>query len=126
MDIRVTTSSVTVVPTGEIDIVTAPQILDALTDALTDTTARTVVFDLREVTFMDSSAAKCVIYALHRMRVRDGRVIVCNARRTVSRVLRILGLDGEVDIFELPEPSAPAPRVIVTEVPAARSSFAGP
>ena len=47
-------------------------------------------------------AAKCVIYAHNRMRARGGRVIVCNGSPQVTRVLRILGLDAEIDITDKP------------------------
>jgi anti-anti-sigma factor len=111
MNVRIGRDSVVVAPSGEIDIASAPLILDALTDALTKSRVSTVVFDMLDVTFMDSSAVKCIIYALHRMRVREGRVVVCNASRPVARVVRILGLASEVDLYDAGELSIADPSV---------------
>jgi len=101
MKIRSTDEVVVLELTGELDIVTTAPVLDLLTSALTETDARTVIFDLRDVTFMDSSAIKCLVYAQNRVRVRDGNVIVTNARPHVAKIIRILGLDREIEVHEI-------------------------
>ncbi|HVU73282.1 MAG TPA: STAS domain-containing protein [Mycobacteriales bacterium] len=107
MRVRTTASAVILELSGELDIATSPPILDALTTELTNDATKTVVFDLRDVTFMDSSAIKSIIYAQNRMRVRSGNVIVCNAQPHVAKVIRILGLDHEVEVLDATDPLPP-------------------
>ena len=94
--------------TGELDISTTPPALAALVDAFSNTTLSSVVFDLADVSFMDSSAIKCLVYARNHARSRGGSVVVCNASPRVARVLRVLGLDQQFALYDAPTPSGSA------------------
>lgn len=100
MRVRTSGSQITLELTGELDISTCPPITDALTAGLADPTVQSVVFDLRDVTFMDSSGVKCLVLALRHVRPRKGSVTVCNVQPKVARLIRILGIDREVHLAE--------------------------
>jgi anti-anti-sigma factor len=95
---------------GELDIATCPPVMDALATALEHEGARDVVFDLRDVTFMDSSALKCLLYAHNRVGPRGGTVVVRNARPQVAKVIRLVGLDQTVQVHAA-SPAPPAQRM---------------
>ena len=95
-------------PRGELDLATAPKVLAAVEDAITDARTEAIVIDLSSVTFMDSSGVKCVVAAANALRERDGHVAVCNASAPIARLLTMLGIDRTVDLFTTPDP-VPAP-----------------
>lgn len=101
MRVRTTATQLVLELAGELDISTCPAITDALAQGLTDPEITSVVFDLKNVTFMDSSAIKCVVHALQRMRIREGSVTVCNAQPNAARLIKILGLDSAVQLVEV-------------------------
>ncbi|MFI2640787.1 STAS domain-containing protein [Streptomyces sp. NPDC018610] len=85
------TSGVRVVTAcGEIDLDSAPQLLDALTadDAATQVT----VVDLSGVTFMDSSGINTLIAAHHAAQRHGGRLRLAAPSPAVSETLGIVGL----------------------------------
>ena len=118
MKIRSTEEVLVLELSGELDIATSPSVLEELTVALSSRAPTIVIFDLKDVTFMDSSAIKCLLYAQYQTRARDGNVIVCNARPQIAKLIRILGLDGGIELHEV----APEPPM----VPSARRADAVP
>ncbi|MEV6595292.1 STAS domain-containing protein [Actinoplanes sp. NPDC051346] len=77
----------TVVVTGEVDMLTA----DGMFQAATDEDARAVTLDLRGVTFFDSAA----IHTLIRLAERFPTALEVIASAQVRRVLDISGLSGQ-------------------------------
>ncbi len=64
---------------GEIDVASAPRLIAALNDAVTQAT-RSVVIDLTSVGFMDSTGLALLINAHRRLtRQRKGFAVVCPA-----------------------------------------------
>jgi anti-sigma B factor antagonist len=64
---------------GEIDVATAPRLIAALNDAVTQA-VRSVVIDLSSVGFMDSTGLALLINAHRRLtRQRKGFAVVCPA-----------------------------------------------
>jgi anti-sigma B factor antagonist len=64
---------------GELDISTAPRLLSALNDSITDA-PRSVVVDLSSVAFMDSTGLALLINAHRRLARREkGFAVVCPA-----------------------------------------------
>lgn len=64
---------------GEIDVATAPRLIAALNDAVTEA-VRSVVIDLSSVGFMDSTGLALLINAHRRLtRQRKGFAVVCPA-----------------------------------------------
>lgn len=86
--------------TGEVDSATAPQLREAVLDALTTPDAGPVVVDMTEVTFLSSAGLGALVEA-HQSADRHGeplRVVVDHAR-PVLRPLQLSGLDQVLTLF---------------------------
>lgn len=87
-------------PRGEIDLATAG-IVDAALRDLPDGT-RTLVLDLRDVPFLDTSGVRLIVEALHRSTAQAFRFTVVRGPRTVQRVLDVSGITDELDLVDDP------------------------
>jgi anti-sigma B factor antagonist len=93
--------AVVVIAAGEIDLASSPELRAALYDP--ETRADTIMLDLREVTFMDSSGLG-VIVGQHKRAREEGfrfRVAIDGA----SEVQRILELSGLVTVLDIVDAS---------------------
>lgn len=96
---------------GEVDMATAPQLLDAILRTAFTYDQGQVVVDLSGVTFMDPTGLGALREA-HRRLVADGtRLSVRNPGPVVEQVLRITGLDTYLNI-ELDDSERPTPPVL--------------
>ena len=77
---------------GEIDLFTAPELKQKLTDAIEAGKSRIVV-DLSETTFLDSTALGVLIGAVKRLRSRDGALVIVNTDQNIAKTFEITGLD---------------------------------
>jgi anti-sigma B factor antagonist len=96
-------SEVTFVPRGELDLATAPELEDKVLDALRDG-SRTVILDLRELTFMDSTGVRTIV-AAHQTAGDSGcglRVVRPPRDSAVSRVIEISGIDEALGLVDAP------------------------
>lgn len=100
---------------GEVDVYTAPQLRDRLSDLVASGEHHLVV-DLSGVDFLDSTGLGVLVGGLNRVRGHGGSLaLVCNTER-ILKVFRITGLTGLFPIHpELRtalaspiEPSAPS------------------
>jgi anti-anti-sigma factor len=91
---------------GELDLVSAPQLGQTLREA--HLSARLVVLDLRELTFMDSSGVHVILDAARRARQAGGRLILVRGTAHIDRLLALTGVCNEVETFELDPAEAPA------------------
>ena len=83
--------------TGEIDLFTAPEFKQRISEPI-DAGRTRIVIDLSAVTFIDSSSLGVLIGDHKRLKLRGGGlVIVCNDRAIVN-TFKITGLDG---VFEI-------------------------
>lgn len=99
IDDRVIDGVPTLAVSGEIDVSTAPALRDRLV-ALALEGPVTVVVDLSEVTFLDSTALGVLVSALKRLREDGGGLRLVVASGSVARVLEITGLAEVFPIFE--------------------------
>jgi len=77
---------------GEIDLFTAPELKQKLTDAIEGGKSRIVV-DLTDTTFLDSTALGVLIGAVKRLRSRDGALVIVNTDQNIAKTFEITGLD---------------------------------
>jgi anti-sigma B factor antagonist len=84
---------------GEIDVASAPELRTHLHELCTDGT-QTVVVDLREVTFLDSSALGVLVGALRRCRENesDFKLVIDS-----PRLLKIFDITGLTSVFQISE-----------------------
>lgn len=75
---------------GELDVHTAPQ-LDAQLSPLTRTAEPSIIVDLTDVKFIDSTGLGILVTALKHVRENEGKL---NVVVTTPRVLRVFALTG--------------------------------
>src|SRR5690242_8613356 len=77
---------------GEIDLFTAPELKQVVTDAI-ESGERRVVIDLTDVSFLDSTALGVLIGAVKRLRSRGGALAIVNTEPSITKTFEITGLD---------------------------------
>ena len=82
---------VTVVATGEIDLLAAPHLRTALLDA-TQSGSAEVAVDLSDTSFIDSTGLSVIVQAWRRAEADGHRLVVVAASPPVTRVLTTSGL----------------------------------
>lgn len=85
---------------GELDIASAPALRDTLA-RLSEEPNCSVLVDVANLTFLDSTGISVLVMAAKRVRAEDGIFVVANASGAVLRVLEITGL---VKYLEKPFP----------------------
>jgi anti-anti-sigma factor len=78
---------------GDLDCTTVPALREAVDEAVSDG-CTTVVLDLSEVSYLDSSALGFLVWADRRLVPAHGRLVLAGARSDVSRILELSGLVG--------------------------------
>jgi anti-sigma B factor antagonist len=84
---------------GEVDVATAPILRDRLKE-LTAEGASTVVIDLHEMTFLDSTGLGVLVGALKRCREGGGDLRLVAAQPRILKLLDITGLMGVFPVHE--------------------------
>jgi anti-sigma B factor antagonist len=84
---------------GELDVDSSPQLVDAVTTALSLPGCRDVIVDLSQVTFADASAVNALVQARLACRHVGGRFTVFGARGAVGEILYLTGV---AESFGLP------------------------
>jgi anti-anti-sigma factor len=87
-----------VVLRGELDVATVPAFRDAITRPAEDPEVRTVVIDLVEVTFIDSTGLMTLLNALRRIVRRDARLVIACNNPTVLRLFEATRTDATFEI----------------------------
>jgi anti-sigma B factor antagonist len=75
---------------GEVDLAAGSRFEDVIAEALQ--ASHHVVFDMADVTFLDSTGVRSLVLAVNAVE-HGGSVTVRNAPEVVGRVLRISGMD---------------------------------
>ena len=83
---------------GEVDLATAPE-FDRALRALPEESVGSVIVDLTDCSFMDSTGLHLLTRTQHRLRRSGGHVAVVTANRSVLRVFGITGLDKLFAIY---------------------------
>ncbi len=94
---------VSFIPRGELDLATAPELEDKILAAVREG-GRSVILDLRELTFMDSTGVRTIV-AAHKAAEEAGtelRVVRPDAGNPVSRVIEISGIDDALGLVDAP------------------------
>lgn len=90
---------------GEFDLATVPAFEEALRKLEADRPA-TLVIDLGELTFMDSSGLRALVMADERARERQARLAIVPGPPSVRRVFEITKLDERLDLVD--DPAVPS------------------
>lgn len=83
---------------GELDCATGPTLENRLEDLIENQGNRTVVIDLTNMTFVDSSGLSVLVGAYRRLRERGGDLSLRRPSRSTRKVFEITGLDRVLPI----------------------------
>jgi anti-anti-sigma factor len=92
---------VQIVPCGELDIATAPQLERAIAEATADAVAE-LVLDRRELTFMDSTGLRALAQANVQAEAAGTTLAIWRGPRQIERVLEISGLGRLLPLADAP------------------------
>lgn len=90
-----------IVPRGELDIATVPELDRSLRIAAAAESE--VILDLRELEFIDCTGGQLLIAASRHIGQLGGRLRVIDGTGEVAWLLRLVGIDRELDLVEVPE-----------------------
>jgi anti-sigma B factor antagonist len=93
---------------GELDMATAPQLQDQITDLL-DRGRNRLVFDLTEVSFCDSTGLSVFVRAKNSCDEAGGSVRLAAPQRGVLRILEVSGLVEVLQTYPTVEEAVTAP-----------------
>jgi anti-sigma B factor antagonist len=91
---------------GDIDMASAPAVLDSLLCAAISYEHHEIVADLAKVTFCDSTGIAALVEANQRIRKGGSRLIITNVPDPIARIFGLVGLDA---VFDLQLDDAVAP-----------------
>ena len=100
-------TTVRVALTGELDISGASRVEQELERIEQDQPA-TLVLDLRELAFMDSTGLRVIIAADDRAREQARRLVIVRGSETVQRIIAMTRLDERLEIVDDPAAVEPA------------------
>ena len=85
--------------TGEVDVSNAPELRQALEAALASG-AKEVAVAMENVPYIDSTGIGVLVGAAHAAKDAGVRITIVRPQRNVSRVLALLGVNGELNVTE--------------------------
>lgn len=86
-------------PIGRMDIESSPTMRQAILD-MVEQNIQTVVIDLSQVEFMDSSGLSALVSGMKALRRIDGKLNICNANAQIRTALRLTMLDRVLPAFD--------------------------
>jgi len=104
VDVERRGATVVVIPAGELDLSTVPQLSRAIA---AEDGYETLVIDLRELDFMDSSGVRLLVAEQERAADEGHALRIVRGSAEVERVLRVTRLDERLPFVEADELDAP-------------------
>lgn len=83
---------------GEVDLYTAPNLKQAIVD-IVDDGCTSLVLDLEQVSFIDSSGLGVLISGLRRVKEHGGTLRLVCTKDSILKIFRITGLDKVFPVF---------------------------
>lgn len=87
------TETLTVSPKGELDQCLAERIRNTIDAQILKSNAKTLIFDMNAVAFMDSSGIGMLIGRYKLMKRLNGKIFIRDMQPQVSRIFRMSGLN---------------------------------
>ncbi|MDL4813133.1 STAS domain-containing protein [Actinomadura opuntiae] len=94
--------------TGELDLATAPGLLDQVGRLIALTTSPCIALEMSGVTFCDSSGINAVVRLWKRTKAVDGQIMVLCPRPRLAELLTRTGVDTWVPVADSLPPDAEA------------------
>ena len=86
-------------PVGRMDIESSPNLRQTILD-MVEQNIHTVIVDLSQVEFMDSSGLSAMVSGMKALRRIDGKLNICNANAQIRTALRLTMLDRVLPVFD--------------------------
>ena len=83
---------------GEVDLYTAPEFKQQLLEVIGQG-AKSVIVDLTDTTFIDSTTLGVLVGGVKRLRAQDGRLALVCSDRNITKIFEITGLDRVFTIY---------------------------
>ena len=83
---------------GEVDLYTAPEFKQQLLEVIGQGT-KTVLVDLTDTTFIDSTTLGVLVGGVKRLRSNDGQLSLVCSDRNITKIFEITGLDRVFTIY---------------------------
>ncbi len=93
---------------GEIDLATVPE-LETAVDSVFGANSHSLVVDLRETSFMDSTGLKALVMANRRFDESGRRFAIAVSGGPVSRLLDLSGVETSIKVVETTDDLEPSP-----------------
>ncbi|MBR5157010.1 MAG: anti-sigma F factor antagonist [Clostridia bacterium] len=102
MDIKLQTKGSTLIASlsGELDHHSAKAVKDMIETAIVNKSAQNMVFDLTNLTFMDSSGIGLMIGRYKLITSIGGKVCIVSKSKTLNRLISMSGLTKLMDIYQ--------------------------
>lgn len=85
---------------GEIDQYAAAELKEAIDIEIENSPKKNLIFDLSEVTLMDSSGIGLIVGRYKLIVSLGGKMALCNASKSVAKMLRLSGIEKVVPNYE--------------------------
>lgn len=95
---------VTLCPAGELDVMGAAEVRRALL-SLQPARGDTVVIDLRELSFMDSTGVRLILQTMDVAERHGASLLLIKGPDAVQRALEVVGLAEQLEFVEVPRPN---------------------
>jgi anti-sigma B factor antagonist len=86
-------------PIGRMDVESSPIVRQTILD-MVEKSIGTIVVDLSQVEFMDSSGLSALVSGMKALRRIDGRLNICNANAQIRTALRLTMLDRVLPVYD--------------------------
>ena len=85
---------------GELDHHSAEYIRVKLDYYIDTSTSKNLIFDFKNVSFMDSSGIGIIIGRNKKVSLKGGQVYIVNLNKTIKKVIELAGVDKIVKIYD--------------------------
>jgi anti-sigma B factor antagonist len=102
VDVHNDAGAAVIVVGGELDLATSPALKEEIDNALRSD-AETVILDLRELEFMDSTGLSVLVRAHHAAEESQRRLYLVRGPSQVQRLLTLTGVEDRLAVLDTPE-----------------------
>lgn len=88
---------------GEMDEGTVGDLRNKISDLIEKYDINNIIFNLRELSFMDSTGIGLIIGRYNQIRNKQGKIILCEVNNQIEKIINLSGLLKIVNLYESEE-----------------------
>ena len=77
---------------GEMDQESVGNLRDKLIHIIKEKNVKNIVFNLKDLTFLDSTGIGIIIGRYNQLKLKNGKVVLCSINKTIERIILLSGL----------------------------------